>query len=234
MFVRHYCDKIEIWKPALSSFLRCYYPNYLISNFGQVQNANSLKNLKHNVTKSGYSCANLYSQGKARRILIHRLVCDIFNGSPHSETHTWVHHKNHIKSDVRAINLEWVSHSENQKKRHEHWAEARKLGIVIFQWTEDGSFYKKHDSIECARKELKISSHTLRKMCRTGILYKGFYLSYDPNQYTAFDGEIWKNCILQKKWEVSNFGRVRNKHNQYILRSHSRGGWLLISPVPRT
>lgn len=51
-----------------------------------------------------------------RKLLVHRLVCEAFHGAP-PFIGAQVNHKNGVKSDNRADNLEWVTASENQRHR---------------------------------------------------------------------------------------------------------------------
>lgn len=110
--------KDEIWKKTIDS-------NYEVSNLGNVK---SLPRLIHSgpkkwngrsfyngcdlkpviSTTTGYAEVTL---GNRKRYFVHRLVAFAFCDN-HFEGAV-VNHKNGIRDDNRAENLEWVSHSEN-------------------------------------------------------------------------------------------------------------------------
>lgn len=58
---------------------------------------------------SGYLIAHLHLNGKRKAYLVHRLVATAFVGDG-----VMVNHKNGEKQDNRAINLEWVTDTENK------------------------------------------------------------------------------------------------------------------------
>jgi hypothetical protein len=99
---------------------------YQVSSFGRIKRiANSRYNsltksfnkkeyiLSTPVNDKGYSTANLYKNGKASPVRIHRLVAEVF--MPNNENKPEVNHINGIKSDNQLNNLEWATRSENQK-----------------------------------------------------------------------------------------------------------------------
>lgn len=105
----------EIWKEIDG------YPGYEVSNLGSIRNAGGQlarvkngfrvckpKTLKPWIGSHGYLIVMMPGQKKAQ---LHRIVamafCDgYFDGAQ-------VNHKNGIRSDARAENLEWVTQSEN-------------------------------------------------------------------------------------------------------------------------
>lgn len=96
------------------------FPNYVVTNFGKVINIKTLKVLKPGETyvsgrKQGkyrtyfiHLCAN----GKKKKFYIHQLVANAFLDKP-AGADLVVNHINHITSDNRVENLEWISRSAN-------------------------------------------------------------------------------------------------------------------------
>ena len=92
------------------------FPNYLVSNLGNVKNKHSNKLLKPYLTR-GYPRVSLYdADGKRCCKLVHRLVAQAF--IPNPENLPVVNHISGIKTDARVSNLEWVSYSENLSHAH--------------------------------------------------------------------------------------------------------------------
>lgn len=85
------------------------YPNYSISDLGNVRNDKTGRILKFYVKPSGYKQVQLGR--KTIPQYIHRLVAQAF--IPNIDNKPQVNHKNGNKGDNRAINLEWVTASEN-------------------------------------------------------------------------------------------------------------------------
>lgn len=69
------------------------------------------KELKHKQERNGYLRLSLCKDGRREMVSVHRVVCRAFHGEAPDGMH--VNHKNGIKTDNRAENLEWVTPSEN-------------------------------------------------------------------------------------------------------------------------
>ena len=104
----------EIWKDIEEA------PNYEVSNLGRVRNKKTRRILNPGVYgATGYKQVNMAipAEGnKQRKRYIHRLVAIAFVPNPDNKRE--VDHINGDKTDNRAENLEWVTSSENQKRRH--------------------------------------------------------------------------------------------------------------------
>lgn len=102
---------MEIWKDVVE-----YKNQYKVSNFGKVKSLPKLRCKKEKILKpnlsSEYKRVVLYKNNKRKEFLIHRLVCEAFNGKcPNGKS--IVNHKNGIKKDNRPENLEWSTPKDN-------------------------------------------------------------------------------------------------------------------------
>lgn len=97
------------------------FPRYLVSRSGKVRNKRSGDLKKNSFDCRGYAFVNLYQNdmNRPKPVKIHRLVAEIYSRGS-GET---VNHKNGVKTDNRAENLEWMSRSDNS-------SHAWKLGLT--------------------------------------------------------------------------------------------------------
>lgn len=105
----------EIWKDVPG-----YEEIYQVSNMGKVRSKDRLDNLGKKIKgrelrpflTNGYPQVSLHRNGKRKKTYVHRLVAEVFieneSGLP------VVNHKNEIKTDSRAENLEWCSDKYNK------------------------------------------------------------------------------------------------------------------------
>lgn len=189
-------NEIEIWKD-----IEGYEGLYQVSNLGRVKsmnywNRNKEQCLKLQSTKDGYYQVGLHKNHKKYHCRIHQLVAKAFLNNPLG--YVEVNHKNEVKTDNRAVNLEWCSRKYNcnygshikkliEKSRKTrvgfdykvycYSIDCTKL-ITIFETGVDAqnNGYGGHSSITAACRG-KLNSH-----CSHGgtHVYKGFYWSYTP------------------------------------------------------
>ena len=91
-------------------------PNYHVSNTGLVRKGERILRIRRN--KGGYMMANV-----PETRYIHQLVAETFLGEKPEGME--VNHIDHDKANNTTINLEWVTHAENIRKRFTHYAQVR-------------------------------------------------------------------------------------------------------------
>jgi hypothetical protein len=109
----------EIWRPVSG-----YEGYYEVSNLGQVRSVArrivhtnghiqtfGVRTLKTMLHRDGYLYTRLCVGGVCRKFFVQRLVAGAF--VPNRKGTPQVNHKNGIKADNRAENLEWVTAQEN-------------------------------------------------------------------------------------------------------------------------
>ena len=88
------------------------YSDYSVSDSGKIFNKKGAE-LKGWLNKQGYNRVSLCKKGAKRDFYVHRLVALLFVSNKNTEELIEVHHKNEIRNDNEACNLEWVTHSQN-------------------------------------------------------------------------------------------------------------------------
>jgi hypothetical protein len=102
-----------------------YDGKYLVSNCGKVYSCKRKKFMKPKDHNRGYLHVNLYKDGKAKTVTVHRLVANAF--CEISKDATEINHKDGNKKNNHYTNLEWVTSSEN--KKHSYRVLGRKTRV---------------------------------------------------------------------------------------------------------
>lgn len=87
------------------------HENYTITDTGTVRRLKTGEIIAPFKHRKGYLMVTLYDGGKSKNCFVHRLVAQTFVANP--EHKATVNHKNEIKTDNRACNLEWLTSKEN-------------------------------------------------------------------------------------------------------------------------
>lgn len=88
------------------------FPGYYITSCGKVWSDRSNKFLKTKDTN--YSRVNLYRDGQAYTVLVHRLVAEAYLPNPNNYKSVDHLDKNHFNNNIN--NLEWVSQEVNNQR----------------------------------------------------------------------------------------------------------------------
>lgn len=155
------------------------FPNYEISNFGNIRNKTKLLKIVPN--KQGYNIVVLCNGGIRKTINVHRLVAAAF--VPNPENKPCIDHIDGDRANNHADNLRWVTVKENQnnpitkskwigkkaKPHHEKAVEQIKNGIVVNVFV----------SIQEAARKGNFSATAICKVCKgKGNLHKGYKWRY--------------------------------------------------------
>lgn len=113
----------EIWKPV-KNFENLYH----VSNLGRVKSLpkysgtcmrkERILKTSNRLTKDGYARVSLNDNGKRKEYRVCRLVAEHFVDNPLNKP--TVNHINGIKTDDRAVNLEWATREENMKHAYDN------------------------------------------------------------------------------------------------------------------
>ena len=120
----------------------------------------------------GYLQVKLCKNGVEEEKLIHQLVAEAFIENPYGYKH--VHHKNHIQTDNRVENLEWISKEEHDRLHADERAK------VVYQFEDDEIVNVWRSAYEAAR-VLGFKQSAICNCCNgERKKHGGFGWSYSP------------------------------------------------------
>lgn len=139
------------------------YPNYLISNLGNVFSLNTGKNLKAG-KNNGRLQVSLSKNGKYKTFKIHKLVALAF--IPNPDNLPQVNHKDENPLNNCVDNLEWCSseYNINYGTRNDRQSETNSKPVI--QLNKNGEYVNKFDSIKNASQVTGYSSTYIISCCK--------------------------------------------------------------------
>lgn len=201
---------MEIWKKIQD------YPNYEISNLGNVKSLNYRNTKKEKLLKLcedayGYYAVVLVNNKNKKTIKVHKLVAIEFLNHIPNRYELIINHKNFIRTDNRVENLEIITARENTNRKHlkstskytgVHWNDLVKKWIASINIKSKtiylGSFEKEIDASNFY--ENAVNSINLKKEI---ILERKTFTS-------KYKGVSWNKC--KNKWEVYKKINGKNKY----------------------
>lgn len=200
------------------------YPNYEVSNTGEVRNPGTGRILSLSESDDGYLRASLSQGGKLACRAVHILVARSFIQNP--EGKPFVNHIDGDRQNNAAENLEWVTPKENSnKKRHPNYGQN---GRKIVQLSANGAFVRSWSSAKHAEGVLRISRSSIGKCCRGNLKTAGGWKwVYQDEHDGDLPDEIWKTIEGKGTLRaVSSLGRVKTSSGRLVFGSPV-GGYLM-------
>lgn len=181
----------EIWKD-----IKGYEGLYQVSNLGRVKSLlrkvphlGGYRTIPERVVKihksstTGYKMAHLCKNSTYKLYLVHRLVAEAFVPNPHNLP--YVNHKNEIRTDNNAENLEWCTPNYNIEYSHVRERLAFKIQKAVEQYDLDGRLVKVYNSTKIAGNVIGVSPSSIAKCCNGKI--------------GSVKGYLWKFKGVEKK-----------------------------------
>jgi hypothetical protein len=89
------------------------FPNYEISNYGEIINIKRNNILKNRITNKGYCSVILYNSTISKSFRVHRLVLSVFDNVDYTNHILECNHIDENKLNNRLDNLNWMTRKEN-------------------------------------------------------------------------------------------------------------------------
>lgn len=148
-------------------------PGYEISESGIIRNKSTLRIRKNHLHHSGYYNICYRTKNSVKYYIVSRLVAMAFIPNPDNKRE--VNHKNGIKTDDRACNLEWATPKENCQHRSKILDRNGRRPVARISDIE----IRTYRSIAEAALDNKVSAGNITKYCKGyGRLLNGYKWQY--------------------------------------------------------
>ena len=225
-------------------------PMYEVSNLGKIRNLRSGRILKGNENAEGYVSMILCSEGtKKRTTFVHVYVAEVF--IPNPEGKPTVNHKNHVRNDNRATNLEWATSAEQNRHKRKHGSPVDFGTRPIWKCDKTtGDQIERYESSKLAALSISSNADTASITTAISIAIRGFYMVRGSrrNKDTAYGfrwelaenilpGEVWKDIDPQiikggDGYAISNLGRIKSRRGAISTPRNGPQGYINTSIVP--
>ena len=207
---------VEEWRPIQD------FPNYNVSNLGNIKNITNDKMLNPCV-KGGYYHISLVNDTNKQNFKVHRLIALAFIENPENKSD--VNHKDKNKLNNHLSNLEWMTRRENNIHRCQGVKITCNKNKVLYRIDkESNEILEKYNSIELAgewafKNGYTKTVHNGRNAignCVNGLSKVAYKFKWEYEKKDTLENEIWKQVVLEnidmkdKTYFVSNLGRFKN------------------------
>ena len=223
----------EEWKDVVG-----YEGSYMCSNLGRIMSLKTNRILKPIKRPDGYLGVSLRKDGETQIFLIHRLICDTFIQNPYNLPIT--NHKNEIKTDNRADNLEHCDYSYNNTYGSRVGLQTRTLSKPVCQYSLDGKLIATYESVtEAAKRDRSYATNINRVCCGIRATANGFVWRYlGDNFYLKERNNRVQICQYSKNGDfIKEYDSIRSASKECGIsedgignccagRSKSSGGFI--------
>ena len=149
------------------------FPNYKVSNYGNILNVKTNRLLKGRIDKYGYYNVILYNKGKYKNYKVHQLVAIHFIDNPNK--YNQINHIDEDKLNNVYSNLEWCTCKYNNnfgnRNRNISKSKMNKNCISITRYNLETKEIIIYPSLREIERLLGISHSTISKYCKSGKVF---------------------------------------------------------------
>jgi len=217
----------EIWKILTIENIKTKYE---ISSFGIIRQIEDNTKIVKPFLRNGYNAVNININKKSRKFPLHRLVAQTFLKNPKNKK--IVNHIDGNKLNNLLDNLEWTTSKENTKHAIETGL-TKTHPCKVIQFSIDGKFIAKYDSILEASKISKANDRHISDVCKGKRKTTGGYVwKYDDNkniiQYQNDDIEF-KTVTNYPNYKIYKDGRIYStRSKKYLVQKLLDSGYYVV------
>ncbi len=192
----------EVWKRA-----ELHGRIIEFSNFGNYRFVDGKCHKAKRLDAYGYFIIPIWQNNKLYNIKIHRQVALLFVDNPNPNKFDCVNHKDEVKTNNSADNLEWCDRAYNNNYGTHNIRSAQSHSKPIVQYTLDGIFVREWDSATAAARELGYVQSAINWCCLR------------KPKYNSYHGYIWryKNDTFEPKYKNGKTIVMLSKDNEPIM-----------------
>ena len=202
---------------------------YEVSEQGEVYNTRTGRCLEGTVKRNEYRSVQLTIEGKAKSIMVHRLVAQTYLPNPNNLP--IVHHKDGDKMNNCVDNLEWTTYQENSlEKFHQSQSGRRMISTEGKEWKQIVGVPFPYEISENGMVRGSAGGTLMKGSLRNGYVrynLRGTFYTAHRLVYLTFVGEIPEGYVIdhidgdRQNNDISNLRCVSQSEN--MINAQSKG-----------